>query len=231
MSYSSLASLPLPHTASTAVAKPPAGSAPDPDILSPSGALRSSLPPRGDFKPVAGAPGYKFEYPSSWLLAYDRSNADAVGSQVLAGNFKDVATVSVSRVDVLADVLHAIDGNPAAIAQFLSEEPRRSTGTIRLEDLYQKEVAKDTVEFEYVVETCRGNVEEQAGGRVACLGPRNMELQTITRHFRCVAIKRPHADGAASGTSLYVLSASAPQETWERLAPTMERVVRSYGFA
>lgn len=74
---------------------------------------------------------FSFDYPSSWLLAYDRSKGNPAGPQVLLGDFKNVDTVSVRRLQDAAQRFSGDSVDPLQVAQFVTEDMRLSAQTLK----------------------------------------------------------------------------------------------------
>lgn len=68
--------------------------------------------------------------------------------------------------------------------------------------------------------SCRGTVQEGVGGRILCLGPAGQDLVTLRRHHvgRCFLI----------GGYAYQIMASAPEDRWPAIEPTLRAVVDSF---
>jgi len=76
--------------------------------------------------------GIVFEYPSSWLKAYDRTNSASVGGLVLVGDFQSVDTISVVSSQ-LSDELQGLEGgtlDPKEAAQTILKDPLTSVSLL-----------------------------------------------------------------------------------------------------
>eukprot|EP01023_Acetabularia_acetabulum_P025523 TRINITY_DN24424_c0_g1_i1.p2 TRINITY_DN24424_c0_g1~~TRINITY_DN24424_c0_g1_i1.p2 ORF type:complete len:275 (-),score=26.48 TRINITY_DN24424_c0_g1_i1:900-1724(-) len=177
--------------------------------------------------------GFKLTYPKGWLLAYDRSTtalpSTAYGTFFLCGDFKRFETTSVSRMteddyglqgvrdtqDVLEQILNdAISSESTYDFRFLSQNSRRGKG--KQEVLY--------VEGEYVVGTCRGEVIEGKGGTRMCQSKRLERVQPVFRHHIITVAIRD--DGM-----VYVLNATAPENSWEDAKQRITLVQSSFTVA
>ena len=76
--------------------------------------------------------------------------------------------------------------------------------------------------LEYTVQTCRGQMEEQSEGRIACMGPKGDELLPINRHYFTALLVK---DGF-----VYAASSSAVQDRWEVMGPNMYALANSFEF-
>jgi len=189
---------------------------------------------------VAGAPelsndefskfdkkGIFFEYPASWLKAYDRTDTAKTGGLVLVGDFKNVDTISVACAEVPDELRGMEDGSLDAreAAEFLLREPLASSSTMSLGILDSSTTSsahgpRPAYRTEFTLEVCRGEVEEASGGKKTCLGPRGAELQTVQRHHVTISAVR---DGL-----LYTLSASAEEPRWPAVGDALQAAADSF---
>ncbi|GMH39493.1 hypothetical protein BSKO_07391 [Bryopsis sp. KO-2023] len=169
---------------------------------------RPEISPTKDFS----ADGlFSFSYPKRWLVAYDRTNRDFNGSLVLAGDFVNVDTFTVSRrveTDFVDDNGSLL--SPSAIADKIISEARDTPSAMSYELFSEGERKREDgypyYVVEYAVEVCRGQVEELIGGNKICSGPNDLVLQTV---------KRRHILGVTrKGDKVFIVSGAALQSRW-----------------
>ena len=89
-------------------------------------------------------------------------------------------------------------------------------------NLLRSEMQGDGYAFEFVAETCRGEVLEGVGGKLRCLvGPLGQDLPTATRHHvgKCIVLR---------GATAYTVNCSVPEERWGEASSVLEAVVASF---
>mmetsp|Transcript_17201 Transcript_17201/g.43246 ORF Transcript_17201/g.43246 Transcript_17201/m.43246 type:complete len:272 (-) Transcript_17201:157-972(-) len=157
--------------------------------------------------------GVSFDYPASWLMAYDRLEKVDVGSLVFVGDFKEVDTISIARAELPEDLAGLADGALGAkeASEVLLKEPLSSSSTMGLRILDASSsrptgAPGPVYRTEYVLNVCRGLVQEEAGGTLRCVTATGTELQTVERHHINVSVVK--------GGKLYTFSASALEARW-----------------
>jgi hypothetical protein len=113
--------------------------------------------------------GFSFNYPDNWVVAFDRSGGRGDGAVTVVGEFRESFEV--------ASVFRTIHPPPAVRARGLDAatgfevcvEPQRvDPGTMRFNEL-NSQAAGGAYDFEYELETCRGEIQEGVGGVLRCL--------------------------------------------------------------
>lgn len=121
------------------------------------------------------AEGIAFDYPRDWVVAFDRSTPGprkADGAVVVVGNFRTFDTVSVFRTEVPPQ--DRGEGMSEELGYRLAVEQQQSAlSTMRFKMLSSRLVdadgGKQYYDYEYVIETCRGEIIEELGGKIKCL--------------------------------------------------------------
>eukprot|EP00887_Chlorella_sp_A99_P007519 scaffold2.g7519.t1 len=176
-------------------------------------------------KEFASSEGFRFAYPDGWVVAFDRSGSNGSGAVCVVGQFSgEPVSVAVFRQAELPEGGGAL---PAALdeptGRALAVDPvQQQESTMRFRTLASR-MARGTYEFEFVVETCRGEILESAGGKLLCLGAFGQDLQTTTRHIVGRAALR--------GGVAYMISASTPEARFQELRPTLTAVIDSFSIA
>lgn len=154
------------------------------------------------------------------MLAYDRTKRGAEGAQVLVGNLSTVDTFSVSKRTKDGDL--RVDG----IIDLLVEDVRSTPTSLRFEVISSGVVeggkGESYAEMEYIVETCRGNAEEELGGQKVCRGPNDMVLQTVSRRQILGVVRKRGV--------VYVLNGGALESRWGEAGDDVRGVVDSFAF-
>ena len=151
----------------------------------------------------------------------------------LAGDFNTIDTLSVSRLGLPRGTA----GLPArALAEALTADKRQSGSTLRFNLEGVREVEAEAgasaaavtvryVAFDYAVETCRGTVTEESGGRLSCVTAQDGGLlQTVLRRATCVAA----VGGDEASTPALLLVASTPAARWAEAEPTLRAIAASF---
>lgn len=155
-------------------------------VLSTAGAATAlSLPLPAAAQPSAGAPdlpltftsteGFAFDYPESWVVAFDRSGGRGDGAVASIGDFRQLLVVSVFRtVANLPDSLTQTGALDEATGFAVCVEPQRSDeSTMRFESIVSAASpgagGGTEYNFEYELESCRGEIQEGSGGVLRCL--------------------------------------------------------------
>lgn len=181
----------------------------------------TAKPPIKHFQPTSGL--YRFSYPQAWALAYDRTQQHSTGAQVLVGNLRDIETLSVVSYSREA-YLKSDESDLAVVAAELADEVAQSPASINFEEVGSGGWVGGGRKVEYVVEICRGVVEEGLGGERECKGGNDKLLQTIKRH---------HLMGVVEGgeDELLVVSASAMESRWNDVGEGVEAAFNSFSLA
>jgi hypothetical protein len=171
--------------------------------------------------------GFQFSYPAGWVVAYDRSGGRMLrrdGAVAAVGDFTKFLVVSVFRtVDIPKDInldngLTEFAGRSLCIDPLLKEDSTQSLNVLRSES--SGEGRRRQYDFEYEIEVCRGEIQEQAGGVLRCLGGLGQEIPTQKRHHLARAV--------LSGGQLLTINAAAPLEKWAEVEDIMRAIVVSY---
>ncbi|KAH7623916.1 hypothetical protein NADE_008730 [Nannochloris sp. 'desiccata'] len=168
--------------------------------------------------------GFEFSYPAGWVVAYDRSGGRSDGAVAAVGDFTKFLVVSVFRtVDVPKDInvdngLTELVGHSLCIDPLLKEDSTQSFKELLSES--SGEGRRRQYDFEYEIEVCRGEIQEQAGGVLRCLGGLGQEIPTQKRHHLARAV--------LSGGRLLTINAAAPVEKWAEVEDVMRAIVDSY---
>lgn len=137
---------------------------------------------------------------------------------MLVGNLATVDTFSVSKR--IGDGDLAVD----KIIDLLVEDVRSTPTSMRFEvisnGVANHEDGEKYAEMEYLVETCRGTVEEELGGEKVCGGPNEMVLQTVSRRHLLGVVRK--------GDVVYVLNGGALEGRWEQVGEDVHKVFDSF---
>jgi hypothetical protein len=189
----------------------------------PATAAAAAQPSGEEIRTLTSRDGFAFDYPASWVVAFDRSGGfRGEGAVATVGDFRGVEkSFLVVAAFRQAPPRGTTVGGAAAAGRALNvDAPRADAATLRFAELRSEGTPDGGYEFEFEVEACGGEVLEGAGGRVRCLGPGGAgELPTVTRHHvgRCVA-----AAGA-----IFTLTAAVPADRWPAAEAALRAVVGS----
>lgn len=81
--------------------------------------------------------------------------------------------------------------------------------------------ASGAYDVEYVVESCRGEIQEAKGGRLRCVGLNDTDLETVRRHTVMTAVLSP------SEGIVYLAKGSAVEEKWGAVSSAVTAAVRT----
>jgi len=175
-------------------------------------------------KTFQSSEGFEFSYPDGWVVAYDRSGGRKDGAVAAVGDFTKFLVVSVFRtVDIPKNInldngLTEFAGHSLCMDPLLKEDSTQSFNELRSEST--GEGRRRQYDFEYEIEVCRGEIQEQAGGVLRCLGGLGQEIPTQKRHHLARAV--------LSGGRVLTISAAAPVEKWAEVEDIMRAIVDSY---
>ncbi|KAF8072935.1 hypothetical protein HT031_000595 [Scenedesmus sp. PABB004] len=181
-----------------------------------------TLRPKAQLKEFTLKAGYRVTVPDDWALAYDRSDTPELGTKSFWGNFRTFETLAISRLDLPPGE----QPSPEALLAASLAEQRNNQSTFGFELLSgpsptpRAEGGVTFYDSEFVLAVCRGLAVEGSGGRRRCVGPRDMDLQVVSRHF-CQTL-------VCSGGSIYVVRGSATEEAWPEVGPAAVAAVRSF---
>ena len=82
---------------------------------------------------------------------------------------------------------------------------------------------KNQYEFEYEIETCRGEIQEGSGGVLRCMGGMGQGIPAMRRHHVGRAV--------LSNGHLLTINAAAPVDKWPEVEGVMRAIVNSYQAA
>lgn len=170
------------------------------------------------------SPGlYRFTYPQTWALAYDRTRQQSQGTQVLVGDLREVDTLSVATYPRETYLQPGETELERAVAALVGEV-QGSPASIRFAQVSSEPWGEGGRKVEYVVETCRGLVQEVLGGERECRGANDTLLQTIKRH---------HLLGLQEGGQgdLLVVNASATESRWPDVGLDVEAAFDSFSVS
>lgn len=169
------------------------------------------------------------------------------GTLAFFGNFRTFETISVSRYTAaearIADLVFAGGSTPSVNTDQLDPQlvaerivPEKDLdSTIKFKLLQAQRRPSHSVQdgpsstgappsesaydIEFVVESCRGEIQEAKGGRLRCVGPLDSDVDTTSRHsFMTAIIKDKY---------VYVAKGSSEAAKWESLARTVTAAVQS----
>lgn len=174
--------------------------------------------------------GFRFSFPSGWVVAYDRSGGRGNGAVAAVGDFSRFLVVTVFRevININGDDVEHL--NEGVGRKLVLDGPASSQSTLRFTEIKSDMVVNDptTYEFEYEIETCTGEIEEGSGGVIRCLASFNgQSIPTIKRHIVGRSILRSNE----SESVLLTIAAAAPVKVWNdsEVAQTMQAIIDSYG--
>lgn len=176
-----------------------------------------------NWKSFSSREGFAFQYPDSWVLAFDRSGGKKDGAVVVVGDFRQsFLVVSVFRtvaVETLSDggesFLTVEDGR-RLVLDTLREDPT----TMRFKEISASSTENGEFDFQYELQTCVGEIQEGSGGVVRCLGSSGQEIPA--------AMRRAIGRAVLQGNTLLTMTASAPIEKWMAVEETLGRIVSSF---
>lgn len=193
-----------------------------------------TIRPKPQLKAYTLKAGYTVTVPDSWSLAYDRSADDKnpSGTQAFFGNFRTLETLSISRVprpegglspeQLLEWVLAEQRSNQSTYDFKLvsGDTPVQRTapvagtpeGSTPAEDVY--------FESEYSQAICRGLIQEGARGSKRCIGPRDMDLEVVSRSFYQAFTVRQD--------NIYIIRGSSTTQQWQDVRPAAQEAVQSF---
>lgn len=134
----------------------------------PAAASPSSAPPALT-QSYTSSEGFQLSYPSNWVVAFDRSGGRATGAVVSIGDFTRFIVVSVFRTVEVPEAVRAKGLDEAAGRALCLESQAALESTMRFEQLRSEIGQHGAYDFEYTIETCRGEIQEGVGGVLRCL--------------------------------------------------------------
>lgn len=109
------------------------------------------------------------------------------------------------------------------MADLLLDSKKNAASTLRFELLSARSRTgaggQQYWDFDYVLETCRGEIQEGKGGAMLCLGQSGQRVRTLVRHHLTSA--------TCKGGYVYIGDASANEEGWQGVLPSLQAMVES----
>eukprot|EP00879_Flechtneria_rotunda_P003182 GHRR01003405.1.p1 GENE.GHRR01003405.1~~GHRR01003405.1.p1 ORF type:complete len:282 (+),score=67.66 GHRR01003405.1:203-1048(+) len=185
--------------------------------------------------------GYNVTVPDSWTLAYDRSDSAELGTQVLFGNFRSFETLSIFKLQQRTDQAGASLDPQQLLEQAIAQQrDNQSTYHFKLlsgptptarevlsssagGDAQPEQQPTTYYDSEYELAVCRGLIQEGIKGRRRCVGPNDIDLQVVSRHF--------YQTLAASGGYIYIVRGSCTSDKWQEVGPLAVQAVHSFSLA
>lgn len=133
---------------------------------SPSSVGASPLP-----QTFTSSEGFEFSFPNGWVVAYDRSGGRGDGAVVAVGDFTRFLVVSVFRTVDVPDQVRKNGLDDASGRTLCLDSLAAAESTMRFKEIRSEAGAnrKNQYDFEYEIETCRGEIQEGSGGVLRCL--------------------------------------------------------------
>eukprot|EP00882_Tetradesmus_deserticola_P022156 GHRQ01024045.1.p1 GENE.GHRQ01024045.1~~GHRQ01024045.1.p1 ORF type:complete len:294 (+),score=82.40 GHRQ01024045.1:281-1162(+) len=194
--------------------------------------LKLTISRKAQLKPYTLKAGHQVTVPDSWALAYDRSDKADLGTEAFFGNFNTLETLSIFKQQ---QPENAAVLSPEQLLQAVLAEQRNNQSTFgfdvvnpiptaRVPDAADGSPGSTTYyDAEYELAICRGLSEEGSAGKRRCVGPNDMDLQIVSRHFFQTFVLQ--------GDYMYIVRGSATADMWSEVRPAAVQAVQSFRLA